>query len=74
MNSPARLHKKETDDSPLMNKLSRNIGDWALAHPHLTMIILLFIIGVSLTLAFNMLYGMCTIESGIERNFMVNDL
>ena len=72
MSTPARLHKK--DDSPLMNKMSRNMGDWALAHPYLALIIMFIIVAIVSALVFQLLYGMCTIESGIPRNFMVNDL
>ena len=73
--APARLHKVEDNkDSPLINKLTNSIGDWMLRHPTLTMLIFLIVLSILFAIVFNVLYNVFTIESGIERNFMVNNL
>ena len=72
MNEPVRLHKQDNDVSSL--KISERIGDWMLRHPTLTMLILFIALAMLFALVFNVIYHVCTIESGVPRNFMVNDL
>lgn len=54
--------------------LSDKAMDWVLKHPTLTLIILFLIITIAFTLVFQIIYGMCTVESGVMRNFMNNSI
>lgn len=71
MNNPARLNKIEEDDS-ILNGVTDYILGWALANPKLVFIILFITLAGVMALLFNVVYGMCTIESGVMRNFMAN--
>jgi len=54
--------------------LSDKALGWVLNHPHLSLIILILTVTLIFALVFSIVYGMCTIESGVMRNFMNNSL
>jgi len=54
--------------------LSDKAMEWVLQHPTLSLIILFTLIAVIFTLIFHLVYGMCTIESGVMRNYLNNSL
>lgn len=64
--SPVRLQKVEENNTSFIDLVLA----WAIDHPNVTF--LLFFIGLAGVIAvlFNVLYGMCTIESGVMRNFL----
>ena len=64
----ARLYKVEH------KSLSDKVRDWMLEHPAITLIIFGIILALVIGTAFNFIYGICTIESGVMRNFMNNSL
>ena len=63
-----RLAKQEP------KSLSDKAMDWILEHPAITLIIFGIILALVIGTVFNFIYGMCTIESGVMRNFMNNSL
>ena len=64
----ARLYKVEE------RSLSDKAMDWMLRHPAITLIIIGIITALVIGTVFNFIYGMCTVESGVMRNFMNNSL
>jgi hypothetical protein len=64
----ARLYKIE------QKSLSDKAMDWMLRHPTITLIIIGIILALLIGTVFNIIYGMCTIESGVMRNYMNNSL
>lgn len=71
MSEPARLNKTETNQSKVYTEL---IEGWVIAHPKLVFIMLFITLAMLFGILFHVLYNMCTIESGVMRNFMVNNL
>lgn len=69
MSTPARLEKKEDKSYPFFN--SEIILGWALAHPNLVFMILFLVASMLFGIIFAVAYNMCTIESGLLRNFLV---
>ena len=50
------------------------IVDWFLAHPTFTFTLLFVVLAALLAIVFNLIWGMCTIESGVMRNYMNTSL
>ena len=63
-----RLYKVEN------KSLSDKAMDWMLKHPTLTLILLFIIITGIMAIVFNLIWNMCTIESGVMRNYLNNSL
>ena len=66
MSTPVRLHKVEENNTSFINLV---LG-WAIDHPNITFMLLFIGLASLLAIFFNILYGMCTIESGVMRNFL----
>ena len=66
MNNPVRLRKVEETNVSFTGL----VLDWLIAHPNVTFLILFICLASLLAIFFNVLYGMCTIESGVMRNFL----
>ena len=64
----ARLYKIE------QKSVSDKAMEWMLRHPTITLIIIGIILALLIGTVFNLIYGMCTIESGVMRNYMNNSL
>ena len=65
-NTPIRLHKVEETNVSFMDL----VLTWAINHPNITFLLLIIGLAALLAVLFNVLYGMCTIESGVMRNFL----
>ena len=48
--------------------------DWTLAHPKIVFMTLFIVLALLFGLLFHVIYGMATIESGVMRNYMANNL
>ena len=66
MNNPVRQRKVEETNVSFTGL----VLDWLIAHPNVTFLILFICLAGLLAILFNVLYGMCTIESGVMRNFL----
>lgn len=66
MSAPVRLHKVE--ETPVSFR-DLALG-WFINHPNITFLVLFIGLAALCGILFNILYGMCTIESGVMRNFL----
>ena len=55
-------------------KFTDTLLDWTLQHPKLVFMTLFIVLALLFGLLFHFLYGMATIESGVMRNYMINNL
>ena len=55
-------------------KFTDTLLDWTLQHPKLVFMTLFIVLALLFGLLFHFLYGMVTIESGVMRNYMANNL
>lgn len=55
-------------------KFTDTLLDWTLQHPKLVFMTLFIVLALLFGLLFHFLYGMVTIESGVMRNYMSNNL
>lgn len=65
-NTPVRLHKVEESNVSFL----KLVLEWLIAHPNITFMLLFIVLAGILAILFNVIYGMCTIESGVMRNFL----
>ena len=65
-NTPVRLHKVEENNVSFLEL----VLEWLIAHPNITFLLLFICLAGLLAILFNVLCGMCTIESGVMRNFL----
>ena len=70
MNGPARLGKVEETNVSFLDLLLT----WLINHPKFTFIALFIISAALFGGLFNVLHGMCTIESGVMRNFLAGGI
>ena len=55
-------------------KFTDTLLDWTLQHPKFVFMTLFIVLALLFGLLFHFLYGMVTIESGVMRNYMADNL
>lgn len=66
MSTPVRLNKVKENNTSFNNL----VLDWVMDHPNVIFMLLFIGLAASFAILFNILYDMCTIESGVMRNFL----